>query len=88
LNLARFLDGHTPISLPPTTMIGALCQYITSANEANFQPMKANFGLLPRLENSHKKGRKERYRLYAVRAIKELDEFLVSLSLVDQKYAI
>ena len=49
-NAARFLKGQTPIQFPRTTMLGALCHYITNANPADFQPMKANFGILPPLE--------------------------------------
>jgi methylenetetrahydrofolate--tRNA-(uracil-5-)-methyltransferase len=75
-NLARHLTGKSSLSLPATTMTGALCRYITTASEADFQPMKANFGLLPRLEYGRKKGRKERYHLYAVRALDDLHEFL------------
>ena len=39
-----------PIILPPTTMLGALCHYVTHADLKDFQPMKANFGILPALE--------------------------------------
>jgi methylenetetrahydrofolate--tRNA-(uracil-5-)-methyltransferase len=76
VNLVRYLHGQAPFTLPVTTMTGALCSYITSASEADFQPMKANFGLLPRLENAKRKGRKERYHLYSVRALGDLNEFL------------
>jgi methylenetetrahydrofolate--tRNA-(uracil-5-)-methyltransferase len=88
LNIVRYLKGHNPISLPVTTMIGALCHYITSASEVDFQPMKANFGLLPQLENAQKKGRKERYRLYGSRAMKDLNDFLSISALVEQNHAI
>ncbi|MHB8629370.1 MAG: methylenetetrahydrofolate--tRNA-(uracil(54)-C(5))-methyltransferase (FADH(2)-oxidizing) TrmFO [Aggregatilineales bacterium] len=47
LNAARLLHGQTPITLPPTTMLGALCHYVTHAEPGHFQPMKANYGLLP-----------------------------------------
>ncbi|MCL2847504.1 MAG: methylenetetrahydrofolate--tRNA-(uracil(54)-C(5))-methyltransferase (FADH(2)-oxidizing) TrmFO [Firmicutes bacterium] len=43
----------TIFSLPPTTILGALTAYITTPNQ-NFQPMNANFGLLPPLLNSEK----------------------------------
>ncbi len=51
VNLARVLDGREPLALPPTTMLGALCHYITHAEPKHFQPMKSNFGILPELEN-------------------------------------
>ena len=50
INAARLLMGESLISLPETTMLGALCHYITHAKAADFQPMKANFGILPPLE--------------------------------------
>ncbi len=88
VNLVRYLDRQPPISMPATTMIGALCHYITAASDADFQPMKANFGLLPRLENAQRKGRKERYRLYSIRAMNELNEFLLNFPMGNQDYAI
>lgn len=50
INLARLLTSEAPLVLPPTTMLGALCHYITHAEPAHFQPMKSNFGILPELE--------------------------------------
>ena len=50
LNAARLLDGQAAAGLPATTMLGALCHYITHADLKDFQPMKANFGILPALE--------------------------------------
>ena len=47
INMARLLQGQPLLELPPTTMIGALLHYITHAEPDNFQPMKANMGLLP-----------------------------------------
>lgn len=44
--IADRLDGKEPTVLPSTTICGALCAYIATPNE-NFQPMNANFGLLP-----------------------------------------
>ena len=46
-NAARLLHGEQPVELPVTTMIGGLCHYITHASAEDFQPMKANYGLLP-----------------------------------------
>jgi methylenetetrahydrofolate--tRNA-(uracil-5-)-methyltransferase len=47
LNAARFLNGQHPVIMPPLTMLGALCHYVTHTRVKDFQPMKANFGLLP-----------------------------------------
>lgn len=48
-NVARVLRGDEPLTLPAETMLGALCQYVTHADAADFQPMKSNMGLLPPL---------------------------------------
>ncbi|MBN1269847.1 MAG: methylenetetrahydrofolate--tRNA-(uracil(54)-C(5))-methyltransferase (FADH(2)-oxidizing) TrmFO [Kiritimatiellae bacterium] len=72
LNAARLLHGQPPLTLPETTMLGALCRYVTHAAMADFQPMKANFGLLPALENAGKSGRRERGGAYAERALAAL----------------
>ncbi len=74
MNAARYIRGLPPLVLPPETMIGALCQYITQASIQNFQPMKANFGILPPLGLTPRdKG--ERVRLYAQRALENLERF-------------
>ena len=77
LNAARLAADQTPLSFPPTTMIGALCDYISSANPNNFQPMKANFGLVPPLDPPVRKKR-ERYAAYARRALADLEQFMAS----------
>lgn len=55
INAARLMTGRHPLILPPTTMLGALCHYVTHAAARDFQPMKANFGILPELPNSPSK---------------------------------
>jgi methylenetetrahydrofolate--tRNA-(uracil-5-)-methyltransferase len=76
-NIARLLAGHPPLQLPETTMLGALCHYITNAAPKDFQPMKANFGIMPPLEQSGKKrGKRERAALRAERALIDLEEYL------------
>ena len=52
------------------TMIGALAKYISSKNE-KFQPMNANFGILPELEGNKIKDKKQRYMLLANRSLTE-----------------
>jgi methylenetetrahydrofolate--tRNA-(uracil-5-)-methyltransferase len=77
INSARYLKGQPLHTLPTTTMLGALCQYITHADMADFQPMKANFGILPPLEICGKKpGKRERGKAYADRAIIDLESYL------------
>ena len=61
-------------------MLGALCHYITHADLENFQPMKANFGILPALEDSERRGKRERAQAYADRALVDLEQFLAGVS--------
>lgn len=74
LNAARWVQGMEPVLFPPTTMIGALCAYVSSADPKGFQPMKANFGLLPPL-SPPVRNKRERYAAYSRRALADLDEF-------------
>ena len=74
-NAARLVRGLEPISLPPTTMIGALTHFIASAPTQKFQPMPPNFGLMPELPERIK-GKRERYGAYRDRALVHLEPFL------------
>jgi len=71
VNAARFALGKEPLVLPHTTMLGALCTYVSRADPETFQPMKANFGLLPPLSPPVRNKRK-RYQAYAARAMDNL----------------
>jgi methylenetetrahydrofolate--tRNA-(uracil-5-)-methyltransferase len=73
LNAARLHHKEAPITLPRTTMLGALCHYITHADLKDFQPMKANFGILPPLELASKVGKRDRGKAYAERALEDLE---------------
>jgi methylenetetrahydrofolate--tRNA-(uracil-5-)-methyltransferase len=57
-------------------MLGALCHYITNANAKDFQPMKANFGIVPPLTDGKKRGKRERAAAYSERAITALDRWI------------
>lgn len=72
VNAARVHHGEAPLALPQTTMLGALCHYVTHADLKDFQPMKANFGILPPLESSSKIGKRERGAMYAERSLSAL----------------
>lgn len=72
LNAARIATGRAPLVLPPTTMMGALFHYVTHAEPAHFQPMKANFGLLPPLDPPIR-DRRRRDLALAERALAELE---------------
>ena len=70
LNAAQIFYGEEPLTLPQTTMLGALCHYVTHADMKDFQPMKANFGIFPSLDI--KVNKRERGKAYAERALKDL----------------
>ncbi len=74
-NMARRLEGLETVTLPDTTMMGALSRYISDESVRNFQPMGANFGVLPPIE-PHIRDKKERYKALAERGIHDLEEFL------------
>jgi methylenetetrahydrofolate--tRNA-(uracil-5-)-methyltransferase len=76
MNAGRIMNGEEPLTLPKTTMLGALCHYVTHADLKDFQPMKANFGLLPPLESISSIGRRERGQAYAERALADLQSAL------------
>lgn len=76
INAARLLEGKETLTLPRTTMIGALSMYIADPTVKKFQPMGANLGVLPELEN-RPKDKKERAGAYAKRALDDLNKFLI-----------
>ncbi len=75
INAVRLIMGKPLVVLPRTTLIGALCHYLATAAGARFQPMNANFGLLPPLSEKIK-NRKERYGAYRQRSLADLQEFM------------
>jgi methylenetetrahydrofolate--tRNA-(uracil-5-)-methyltransferase len=78
INAARLYCDEEVLTLPRTTMLGALCHYVTHAHESDFQPMKANFGLLPPVEHQGKpiRNKRERAKAYAARALSDLEDYL------------
>ena len=74
INLARRLKGEETVILPQDTMIGALSRYISDESVKNFQPMGANFGVLPPLPDKIR-DKQERYMQLANRGMESLKEF-------------
>jgi methylenetetrahydrofolate--tRNA-(uracil-5-)-methyltransferase len=70
INAARLTRGEGRVSPPPTTMLGALLRYITQSAPETFQPINANFGVLPRLSQIVR-DRRERNRHLTDRALAE-----------------
>lgn len=75
LNAARLVQGKELVVFPDTTMLGSMANYITTANSKNFQPMNANFGLLPPLD-TRIKDKKIRYETLAGRALESIQNFV------------
>lgn len=71
INLSKRLKGEETVILPEDTMIGALSRYISDESVKNFQPMGANFGVLPPLENKIR-DKQERYMMLAQRGMESL----------------
>ena len=74
INMARYLQEQVPLVFPRETVMGSLAYYITHGSQTDFQPMKANFGILPDLKERVKK--KEKKAAYAKRAIETMEEWL------------
>jgi len=75
VNAARYIRGEQLFEMPPETMLGGLCHYITHADAKDFQPMKANFGILPELEERIR-GRRLRAEAFARRSKAELEVYI------------
>lgn len=75
LNMARRLSGKDYVSLPETTMLGALSKYISDPTVEKFQPMGCNMGILPEL-TERIRDKKLRYEKIAERGLEELDRVI------------
>ncbi|MBD5104878.1 MAG: methylenetetrahydrofolate--tRNA-(uracil(54)-C(5))-methyltransferase (FADH(2)-oxidizing) TrmFO [Ruminococcaceae bacterium] len=76
-SLARRLMGQEKLNLPKTTMCGALCSYVEAEN-ADFQPMGANMGILPPLEE-HIRDKQDRYLKIAERGLEDMRNAIENL---------
>jgi methylenetetrahydrofolate--tRNA-(uracil-5-)-methyltransferase len=79
VNLARSLNGLSEWILPRTSMLGALCYYVSHAEPQRFQPMKANFGIMPELPLKVK-NKRDRYAAYANRALQDVATSIIALN--------
>ena len=80
INAAQYIKKATLLKFPATTMIGALCKYITHTELKDFQPMKANFGLLPALTGEILSDKRERNLKLGERSQHELSAELERLT--------
>ena len=75
INLARRLNGRKPLLLPETTMLGALSRHVSQYAGKDFQPMGANFGVLPPLPEKIR-DKRQRYMALSQRALCDLELML------------
>lgn len=75
LSLARKLHGLSTAALPVTTMLGALCAYISDESVEEFQPMGCNMGILPELPERIK-DKKLKYEKLAQRGLSDLRAYI------------
>ena len=75
INASRLYKGLQTVTLPDCTMIGSLSSYISNPTVTNFQPMGANIGILPQLEEKIR-DKKLKAEKHAERSLSALAEFI------------
>ncbi|ALP35038.1 tRNA (uracil-5-)-methyltransferase [Paenibacillus sp. IHB B 3084] len=75
MNAARAARGQEMFVFPAETTLGSMARYITTADFKHFQPMNANFGLLPKLE-TRIRNKKEKNEALANRALESLRGYI------------
>ncbi len=73
INAVRLINNEEKKIFPKETMIGALARYISTSND-KFQPMNANFGIVPELQGKKIKDKKLRYKAISDRALEILQK--------------
>ena len=77
MNVYRTIKNKEPFIPPQTTMCGALCKYISDESVTKFQPMGANFGILPPL-SVQIRNKQERYQALGERGIKDMMQVITN----------
>lgn len=78
VNAAYLAKGKNPVIFPEQTAHGSMCKYITSAVAKHFQPMNANFGLMPPLEERIRDKKLKKQKI-AERALEFLAKFKIDV---------
>ena len=78
VNAAYLAKGENPVIFPEQTAHGSMCKYITSAVAKHFQPMNANFGLMPPLEERIRDKKLKKQKI-AERALEFLTKFKIDV---------
>ncbi len=78
LMASRHTEGKTLSTPPPTTCLGALCRYTSTAPVKNYQPVKINWGIVESLGKKERDKRKKNQML-SERALKDLEKWQTTL---------
>ena len=76
VNASLRAQGKESFAFPRETMIGAMAYYVSHGEKTIFQPMNANFGVIPQLGYKVKGGKKARNEEFARRALEKTDEIV------------
>jgi methylenetetrahydrofolate--tRNA-(uracil-5-)-methyltransferase len=79
VNACKLAKEKQTVIFPQTTMIGSLCHYVSHSDPALFQPMKANFGILPSFNDGIKRNRRQRACAYAERSFADMEKFSINM---------
>ena len=80
LNAAALAKESAPVIFPTTTVIGSMADYVSRGGTGKFQPMNANFGLIPSLEKKVKGGKTARNEALYHRGIEDLKAYIETLN--------
>jgi methylenetetrahydrofolate--tRNA-(uracil-5-)-methyltransferase len=83
LNAARATAGEDLLVPPPATALGSLLQYVTDRTRKDFQPMNANYGLFPPLQDKKRYRGRERRQQMGERAVREAAAWMEASGLVE-----
>ena len=75
INAARQMQGKAPFVMPADTVMGALARYISDGSVTDFQPMGANFGILPPL-GERIRSKQERYEKISQRGLESARKYI------------
>jgi methylenetetrahydrofolate--tRNA-(uracil-5-)-methyltransferase len=76
VNMLRLINNEELLVFPKETIMGSMANYISIKN-TDFQPINANFGIVPELESTGKTKKKDRKLFYGQRAIDKMREFIL-----------
>ncbi|QEH61656.1 methylenetetrahydrofolate--tRNA-(uracil-5-)-methyltransferase [Spiroplasma chinense] len=79
INMAKMLEEKEMVKFPTETVMGSLQNYIISTDSKNFQPMKANWGIVKELEIAKKVKKEEKKELYSNKALDTMKTFIKTL---------